>query len=183
MVNLYTDADYISAHQQKTRVFWTFLGVTAVYLAFCIAWVGYSASLPYGENRSLPKIMVYVASGVYAVFAYVYLSIKRARVRRYCKMLDVICTGLKTEEVNYFFEFRRQTVQKENVDVITCIFGSWDKRKQEWREREVYLDAEKPRPPFENGDVVHYVMQSNLIVQYEILRKKALQFEEVPATE
>ena len=34
MVSVYTDADYLSAHKQKQRLFYIFIGVTAVYLAF-----------------------------------------------------------------------------------------------------------------------------------------------------
>ena len=41
------------------------------------------------------------------------------------------------------------------------------------------LDPEMPEPPFESGDYVHYITQSNFVIQYEILQKKALEFEEV----
>ena len=34
-------------------------------------------------------------------------------------------------------------------------------------------------PEFESGDYVKYVVQSNIIVQYEILEKHALEFEVV----
>ena len=50
-------------------------------------------------------------------------------------------------------------------------------------EREAYFDPEKPLPEFESGDYVHYIVQSNFIVQYEILQKKALEFEEVEEDE
>ena len=34
-------------------------------------------------------------------------------------------------------------------------------------------------PEFESGDYVQYITQSNFIVQYRILQKQALEFEEV----
>jgi hypothetical protein len=46
-------------------------------------------------------------------------------------------------------------------------------------EREAYFDPEMPLPPFESGDQVRYITQSNFVIQYEILQKKALEFEEV----
>jgi hypothetical protein len=46
-------------------------------------------------------------------------------------------------------------------------------------DREVYFDPEMPDLEFESGDYVQYVVQSNFIIQYEILEKKALEFEEL----
>ena len=39
-------------------------------------------------------------------------------------------------------------------------------------------DAEKPLPEFGSGDYVHYIAQSNFVVQYEILEKHAYEFSE-----
>ena len=41
---------------------------------------------------------------------------------------------------------------------------------------------EKERPPFEEGDLIRYVSQSNILVQYDILEKHALEFEEEDET-
>lgn len=178
MVSVYTDADYLSAYKQKQRLFYIFVGVSAVYLAFCIGWWIYFMGLPYAVSKFWPKACVYTASVLYTVFAFVYLSIPYGRVRRYNKMLSYVCEGLKTEEKNFFYSFREKSLQKENIDVISCIFETWNKKKQEWMEREVYLDAEKPLPEFDSGDYVRYVTQSNFIIKYEILQKQALEFEE-----
>ena len=178
MVSVYTDADYLSAHKQKQRLFYIFMGVTLVYLAFCISWWIYFMGLPYVASKFLPKACVYIASVLYTVFACIYLALPYSRVRRYNKMLSYVCEGLKTEEKNFFYAFREKSLQKENIDVVSCVFETWNKKKQEWMEREVYLDAEKPLPAFESGDYVRYVTQSNFIIKYEILQKQALEFEE-----
>ena len=73
----------------------------------------------------------------------------------------------------------RESLQKDNIDVIACVFETWNKKKCEWMEREAYFDPERPLPPFESGDYVRYITQSNFVIQYEILQKKALEFEEV----
>ena len=86
---------------------------------------------------------------------------------------------MKNEEKNYFYCLEEKSLQKDNIDVIGCIFETWNKKKCEWMDREAYFDLEKPLPDFESGDYVQYITQSNFIVQYRILQKQALEFEEV----
>ena len=179
MVSIYNDADYLSAYKQKQKIFWVAMSVSFAYLAFCVAWVIYYISLPYeAPMQILPKILVFTATAGYIVFLFPFLAIKFSRSNRYYKMLGYVCEGIKTEEVNYFYRFQAKTLQKENIDVVSCIFGTWNKKKQEWMEREVYFDLEKPLPDFGEGDHIRYVAQSNFIVQYEILERHALEFEE-----
>ena len=86
---------------------------------------------------------------------------------------------LKTEERNHFYSFRSKMLQKDNIDVVGCVFETLNVKKSEWLEREVYWDKEKPLPPFDSGDFVHYIVQSNFIIQYEIVEKQDLVFKEV----
>lgn len=178
MISVYNDADFLSAYKQKRRLFYFFMGITTAYLVFCIAWLVYFISLPYVASKFMPKACVYTASALYAVFAFVFLAIKYSRTRRYYKMMSYVCEGLKMEETNYFYRFREKQLQKDNIDVDVCVFETYSKKKQEWMDREVYHDVEKELPPFEEGDLVRYVSQSNVLVQYEILEKHALEFEE-----
>jgi hypothetical protein len=127
----------------------------------------------------LPKLCIYAASALYVVFAFPYLAIKGSRIRRYFKMLTYVSIGLKNEERNYFYSFAQKSLQKDNIDVVGCVFETWNKKKNEWMDREAYWDVELPLPPFESGDYAQYIVQSNFIVQYEILQKQALEFEEV----
>ncbi len=179
MISVYTDADYLAAYKQKKRIFAGFWITTILYLAICIAMVVYHVSLPYASKLdAIPKAVAYVASGLYIVFIFPYMSIKFSRVRRYVKMLFYVSEGIKMEEHNYFYIFRTKNLQKDHIDVISCVFETWSKKRQEWQEREVYFDLEKPQPEFENGDYVRYISQSNFLVQYEILEKHAYDFSE-----
>lgn len=179
MVSVYHDADYLSALKQKNKLFTIFMVVTLAYAAFCIAWLIYYISLPYADPmQALPKACVYVASALYVLFIFPFMAIKFSRSRRYCKMLFYVSEGLKMEECNYFYRFREKSLQKDNIDVIGCVFATWSRKKQEWMEREAYCDPEKPLPEFGEGDLVRYVTQSNFIVQYEILERHAYDFEE-----
>lgn len=184
MTSVYSDADYLAVYKQKKRIFGVFYAVTFVYLAFCIAWLVYYISLPYADPmQTLPKTCVYIASALYVVFAFPYLAIKGSRIRRYFKLMTYLSDGLKGEEKNYFYAFEKKLLQKDNIDVWGCVFETWNKKKQEWMDREAYWDCEKPLPEFDSGDFVQYIVQSNVIVQYQTLEKKALEFEEIDEDE
>ena len=179
MQSVYTDADYSAATKQKNKIFYVFLLGTALYVAFCVAWLVYFISLPYADPlQALPKTCVFVSSVLYVGLTFPYMSIKYSRSRRYCKMLYYVSEGIKAEECNYFYKFREKSLQKDNIDVVGCVFETWNKKKQEWMEREAYFDPEKPLPDFGMGDLVRYVTQSNFIVQYEVVQRHAYDFEE-----
>ena len=179
MISVYSDADYLSAYRQKRRIFYGFLLITLLYLAFAASIVAYQTTLPYADaGQALPRVLTYVASAAYMAFAFPYLGIKYSRCRRYCRMLHHISESIKIEEINYFYSFKERSKQQDNIDVVGCVFETWSKKKQEWLEREAYFDVEKPLPKLESGDLVEYITQSNFIVQYNIIEKQALEFEE-----
>ncbi|MBQ7879814.1 MAG: hypothetical protein IJ317_04115 [Clostridia bacterium] len=178
MVTVYNDADFEAVYNQKKRILGIFWGVTAVYLAICVAFLIYHISLPYADKMLfLPKLVVYIASGLYVIFAFPFLGIKFGRVRRYYKMMYYLSEGIKNEEICYFLCFEKKDLQKDWVDVDSCVFTTWNKKKSEWMEREAYFDAEKTLPDFKEGDLVKYIVQSNFIVQYDIVKRHAIEFE------
>jgi hypothetical protein len=140
--------------------------------------------LPYAHpKQKMVHAIVYTATALYVAFACIYLSIKGGRVKKYFQLMGYLSEGMKNEEKNYFYVFEKKTLQKDNIDVWGCIFETWNKKKQEWMDREAYFDVEKPLPEFDAGDYVHYIVQSNFIIQYEFIQKKALEFEEVDEDE
>lgn len=179
MVSVYKDADYLSAIKQRKRMLLIFWGATVAYAAFCAAWLVYHISLPYKDPMLyLPKLCVISASVLYVAFIFPFMGIKFSRVNRYYKLLGYLSEGLKGEERNYFYCFEEKALQKDNVDVMGCVFETWSKKRSEWMEREAFWDKEKELPPFDSGDCVQYIVQSNFIVQYTIVQKQALEFEE-----
>ena len=180
MVSVYNDADYLAVYKQKQKLWAIFCVATVVYLAYCITWLVYHISLPYNHPmQGLAKAMVFAATALYVVLIFPYLAIKYSRVRRYYKLIGHFSSGLKNEEKNYFYCLEEKSLQKDNIDVIGCVFETWNKKKCEWMDREAYFDLEKPLPSFDSGDYVQYITQSNFIVQYRIIQKQALEFEEV----
>ncbi len=180
MVSVYNDAYFLAVYKQKRRIFWFFMAITALYVGLCLGCWIYYMGLPYGVSiAKAPKWTVYLGTVAYILFAFPYLAIKWSRVRKYFRMLTYVSEGLKNEEKNYFYCFDEKSLQKDNIDVMSCVFETWNKKKQEWREREAWFDPEMPLPEFESGDYVQYVVQSNFVIQYRMIAKKALEFEEV----
>ena len=172
---VYEDKDFLAVIAQRKRILGVFFAVTAVYAAFCIGWLIYFIGLPYADpGQALPQWLVGIATVLYVVFLFPFMGIKFHRVNRYYKLLYTISEGIKGEEKCYFAFFAEKNVQKEYVDVVSCVFKTWNKKKQEWMEREVYFDVEKEWPDLEQGDFVHYVVQSNFLIRYEVLQRKAL---------
>ena len=180
IVTVYNDADYLAIYKQKIKLWAIFCLATAAYLVYCVAWLIFHISLPYKDPmQGLAKWMVFLATAFYIVLIFPFMAIKYSRVSRYFKLIGYLSSGLKNEEKNYFYCLEEKSLQKDNIDVIGCVFETWNQKKCEWMDREAYLDLEKPIPPFDSGDYVQYITQSNFIVQYRILQKHALEFEEV----
>ena len=173
MTTVYCDEDLNKVYDQKNKIFRVFLIVTIAYLVFCLAWLIYFIGLPYAHPmQKTTRACVFVSSGVYVVFLFPFMGIKYARVKRYYKMLYYLSEGLKISEENIFVGFAKQDLPKDNVDVVSCIFKTWNKKKCEWMEREVYWDVEKEFPDLEAGDIVRYVSQSNFMIQYEVVGRE-----------
>lgn len=179
MQSVYTDADLLSVYKQKKKVLGVFWLVTLAYAAICCAWWIYYMSLPYNHSmQNVCKWVVFILSPIYVISLFPLMGIKYSRVRRYYKALLGFSSGRKNVEKNYFYGFEKHNLQKDNIDVTYAVFEAWNKKKQEWMEREAYCDPEKPLPDFGGGDLVQYVVQSNFIVQYRVLERGVLQFEE-----
>ena len=180
MQSVYTDADFLAVYKQKKKVLSKFWVVTLIYAVFCISWLIYYTTLPYNHSmQNVCKWAVYIVSPIYVILLFPLMGIEFSRVNRYYKALLNFSSGLKNVEKNYFYCFEEHNLQKDNIDVTYAIFEAWNKKKQEWMEREAYFDTEKALPDFGSGDYVEYIVQSNFIVQYRVLQRGVLEFEEV----
>ena len=179
MISVYNDQDFLAVIKQRNRVLGIFWAVTGVCVALCLSFWIYFMSLPYAHPDAwVPKLIVSVCSVAYVIFVFPFMGIKYHRVNRYYKMMYYLSEGLKNEEQNYFVCFEKKDLQKDFVDVIGCVFKTWSKKRNEWLERDAYFDPEKPLPKFSYGDVVHYIIQGNFIVQYEVIEQAALDNDE-----
>lgn len=179
MISVYNDQDFQAVIKQRNSILGVFFAVTGAYAALSISFWIYFMSLPYAHPDAwVPQFIVSVLSIAYVIFVFPFMGIKFHRVNRYYKMMYYLSEGLKNEEENYFICFEKKDLQKDFVDVIGCVCKTWSKKRNEWLEREAYFDPEKPLPDFAYGDLIHYVIQSNFIVQYEVIQKGALDNDE-----
>ena len=179
MCSMYADADLLSVYKQRKKILNVFWLITILYLVYCGAWLAYYITLPYNHPmQALCKGAVFCMSPVYVIALFPLMGIKFSRVNRYYKALVGFSHGVKNVEKNYFYTFQKHNLQKDNIDVTFAIFESWNKHKQEWMQREAFVDKEKPLPDFGSGDYIQYIVQSNFIVQYRILGRSVLEFSE-----
>ena len=179
MTSVYNDNDLYELYKQKQKILGVFWIVTAVYAVLCGVCLGFYISLPYKDPMQTPiQLIVYLLTAPYVAFLFPYMGIKYSRVRRYYKALVQMSLSRKNLETHYFYKFNKNRTNI-GVDVHHCVFGVWNAKHKEWREREVYSDAEKPLPDFKEGDEIRYVTQSNYLLQYEILERGVVEFEEV----
>lgn len=172
MQRVYSDDDFNAVVDQKKRVLALFFIVMAIYTALAVCSLVYYISLPYKDAmQKLPKTVMFIATSLLIVFLFLYMGIKYHRVKKYYKMMYYLSEGLKNVEENYFVGFELNDLQKDSVDAISCVFKTWSYKKKEWMRREAYWDVEKRLPPFNEGDLVRYVVQSNFILAYDVIEK------------
>ncbi len=169
MTIVYEDKDLLSAYKQKKKIFYIYFAVVAAYLALCIASIVYYVNLPFEDPmQALPKWLVWVCSCLFVIFSYVFLGIKYHRVRKYYKLVSYLSVGLKAVNNSIFVRYETPEL-KDGVDYYVLTMSEWSKKKQEYLDRKIYCDKEKPLPEFTAGDKVRYLTQGNVIVGYEIV--------------
>lgn len=172
MQRVYNDEDFNAVLDQKKRIALLFWIVLAVYIVLSIVSLVYYTSLPYEDDmQALPKAVMFISTAFFVIFIFFYMGIKYHRANKYYKMMYYLSEGMKNVEENYFVGFELNDLQKDNVDAISCVFKTWSYKKKEWMRREAYWDVEKHLPPFEEGDLVKYIVQSNFVVAYEVVQK------------
>lgn len=175
MTKLYNDSDFWEARRQQNRILGWFLGVSGVYLALLVAAFVWYASLPFKDlsgNRPAVGIWIIVVTSVvtalYLFFAFPYMGICFKRSHAYFKMLRFISVGLKEHSVAQYAGVE-DWMTRDGVDVNVATFAIRNIKREEEMIRQIYVDGEKDYPPFEERDIVSFVTQGNLLIEYEIV--------------
>lgn len=169
MTIVFNDDDLLSSYRQQRAILRVFLGVTLLYAAVCVSLLVFYMSLPFEDPAQIwPKVIVCTLSCLYVIFAYVFMGIKFHRARRYYKLIAYFSVGMKQVNNSIFLRYDQPEL-RDGVDFYVLIFSEWNKKKSEYMDRKIYCDKEKPLPEFTKGDVVRYLTQGNVIVEYEII--------------
>jgi len=174
MTNVYFQQDYERVTEQKKKSLTLFLTVTGIALLAMVGVFVWFILEPYGTKKE-PWLLVLISviSGLYAIFAYIYLSICYARVKNYKKMLGYALTRKPTEGQAVFMHFNSGITVKDKVDFQSITFVEWSEKEKDYMERNVFFDPEKTRPDFRTGDEIRLLTYSNILVAYEVLNRTA----------
>lgn len=167
MIKFFDDADYDKALEQYRKIKTVYLAICLFYAILMIVSVVFYMTLPYADPLQVAvKWEASVLTALFILFSFPYCGIKMHRSRFYCKMLKNISTGIKERGKAYFSHVDDWEV-KDHVDVNVYVFKTWNEKKQAWEFRNVYIDAEKTPPEFEENEEIAYITEGNVLVEYE----------------
>ena len=176
MNEIYSSSDIESVVKQKKKCLTVIFTVSAVYLAAAVFMLVYFILQPYETPKKTPLLVSEcVLTAIYAVFIYIYASIKYSRVNNYLKMLKNLLGKSTTKTEASFMHFNSETTVKDKVDFYSMTLVEWSDNEKDYMERHVLLDKEKARPDFRPGDEVVLYTRMNILVSYEVAERKFLQ--------
>lgn len=169
MVEIYDESDYASVALQKKKFLIVFFATLAVLVAIDAAVFVYYARCEYGTPLETPLLIFnIVTTSIYLLVYYVLFEVKFRRMRCYSKMLADFKTGLEQTGTNAFVRVDGSITEKDGVQFLSLVFLEWSEKKQDYFERDVLFDLEKPLPEFKKGDMVKHRTQGNVMVAYEL---------------
>ena len=175
MNKVYSVEDFEAVKLQKKRCLTNFFVATAIYLVIAIFIFVYFLFEPYGSKKETWLLVgECVLTGLYATFAYIYMSIRFARVKNYCDMIERALNRKPTAGTATFMRFNSDVNVKDKVDFKSMTLVEWSEKEKEYMERYILLDPEKPRPDFKAGDEISFLTYSNILVEYEIINRTNL---------
>ncbi len=170
MTQVYTGEEYIAERKLQKRFLHVWLGLLGAVVAVVIACLIINALLPYKSPIAVyPRAAAYIISIIFALLSYPFLAVKYTRMKNYVKILKHIQDGLKEGWTGEFIEFNRAVEVKEGVDFYSMTTYEFNSHKDEYFIRKVLLDRERPMPELNEGDMVHYITQGNILVAYEVI--------------
>lgn len=169
MINVYSKEDYENASKSKNAILKGFFISLGILLVINIAVFIIYVRQEYQTPLKTPLILINIIScSIYAIVMFFIFSIKYKRVASYVKMLRDMQEGIKAEGVNTYVRTDSSLVNKDGVDFVSLVVLSWSEKKQEYYERHILFDIEKPLPDLKKGDVIKHVTHANILMSYEL---------------
>ncbi len=169
MTEIYTGKEYDAEFKVKKRMLTVWLIMLSVYAVICVFVTVSFAVLPYGTSKTVFISINIILSSLFWGYSLLFFSNKFYRLRKYVRMLNYLRTGLKESYGGQFLRFEEEIEVKEGVDFYKMITKEWNERKQEYFERKVLIDNEKPKPDIPEGARIRYVTQGNILIKYKIV--------------
>ncbi len=170
MVEYFNKDFFLQAQAQRKKVLIIFYIFVAFYVLVSAGLFFWISTLPYAHRSiSTIKTVHHFFTGISVLIGAVYLGITYKRVNKYYKMTAKMVVGIKETYTGSFLEYDDSVVNKDGVDLKSLVFVEWNKFKNDFFERKVYVFNEQPFPEIEVGKNVKYVTQGNVLISYEIL--------------
>ena len=177
MIEIYSEQDYYSAKKLRDKFFVIFFSTLAVLLAINITVLIIYTQQEYETPYRAPMLAFNVVTDViYAIIFYILFAIKYKRLSSYSKLLRDIFTGIKEEGVNTVSKIDSSIKTKDGVDFISLVVLDWNEKKNEFFERYILLDVEKPISELKKGDVVKHKTHGNVLIAYELCSPDIFEF-------
>lgn len=170
MTNYFNKEYFLQAQSQRKKVLIGFYCILAFYVLVSAGLFYWYTTLPYqAQEITTVKIIHHSFTVVAIVFGAIYLGIVYKRINKYYKLTAKMNVGIKETYTGRFIRYDETICQKDGVDVKSLIFVEWNKYKNDFFERKVYVFNEFPFPEIEVDKNVTYVTQGNVLISYEIL--------------
>ncbi len=177
MIEIYSEQDYYSAKSLRDKFMTIFFSTLAVLLAVNIVVFVIYTQQEFETPYRTPMIAFNIVTDViYAIIFYILFAIKYKRLSNYLKLLRDVFTGIKEDGVNTVSRIDSSIKTKDGVDFISLVVLDWNERKNEFFERHILLDVEKPIPELKKGDVIKHRTHANVLISYELCSPDIFEF-------
>ena len=172
MMEYFKKEDYKKAISQKKKLSIIYTIIAIIYGVISAVVLSYYLTLPYlSQKISTLKTIFYTITVIFAFFSVLFFCLPFKMVRKYIKFAINLTQGRKEESEAHFLEYDNKLVEKEGVECKTLIFLEWNKYKNDYYERRVFVFNEKPFPKFIENQKIKLITQGNFLVSYEILKE------------
>lgn len=169
MIELYSKEDFVKTKSARDKILKVFYITFGILFLINVAVFVFFVRQEFETKYKLPLLLFnIITDSVYAIIYFIIFAIKYKRVNSYYKMLKDFNVGLRQEGVNTFVRVDSSLTAKDGVDFISLVFLQWSDKKQEFFERNILLDVEKPIPALKRGDVVKHSTHANILIAYEL---------------
>jgi hypothetical protein len=170
MTEYFTEADFLAVKKQRKKVLLAYFIVLGIYLLFSVGMFLWYRTLVYqSPTITTVKLIHYSVTALFVIFSMIFLGIKFSRVNKFYHMADHLVHAMNVTFTGSFLEFDESLQYKDGVDVKSLVFIEWNKYKNDFFERRVFVFYERPFPEIPQDAQVKYVTQGNVLLRYEIL--------------
>jgi hypothetical protein len=173
MIQFFDEEIINKIKEQRKKTLITYFIVLSVYLLISGVLLGWYLTLPYrSETIATVKWIHFPITAVFAIFSYIYMGIPYKRVNKFYKLCLNLKNGLKESFTAIFTGYSENLAIKDGVDCKELCFTEWNKYKQVYYERRVFVLYEMEFPQIPIGAIVNFTTQGNVLISYEIQQEE-----------